>query len=130
VNYFNNLFKLSTDARLLQGSSGYSKPVFARVESEFPLGFFGGLIVTIGFCLLSWAAYVKHQQALAVTDCIDTEMLSPELNTQSKSVPESASQSIMNRLEGQPPVLPEDRLERASDICEMKCIRGSLSGCQ
>jgi hypothetical protein len=136
VKYFNDLLRLQTETKLWQGGNGYSKSAFINIESGFPYGFFGGLIATISFCLLSWTTYAKHQQTLAITDCIETEMISTESTESTESTapsdipPQSVYQSVMNRVEGETQVIPEERLERANDICEMKCIRGSLSGCQ
>lgn len=130
MKYFNSPLRLSTDTRMSQGNSGYSKSAFANVEHEFPSGLFGGLIATIGLCLLGWAGYVKHQQALAVTNCIEAEMLSIESTAPSSTDSATDPRDIMNRVQEQTQVIPEERLERANNICEMKCIRGSLSGCQ
>lgn len=114
--------KYYADTKSWSGGHGYSMSAFIRDNGDFPYGFFGGLVGMIGLCLLSWTMYAKHQQALAVTDCIEAELYN--------KTAEASTQETVQSTERPAKIMPEDRLNRASTICEMKCIRGSLSGCQ
>jgi hypothetical protein len=111
-----------TDTKSWQGGNVGSLSTFIKDDGHFPYGFFCGLVGMIGLCLLSWTMYAKHQQALAVTDCIETEV-QPEIS-------EASSQEAFDGVEVQTQVTPEEQLDRASNICELKCIRGDLSGCR
>ncbi|TAF55485.1 MAG: hypothetical protein EAZ61_04325 [Oscillatoriales cyanobacterium] len=105
---------------------------FIRDNGDFPYGFFYGLFGMIGLCLLTWTMYAKHQQALAVTNCIESEIHSQTSGvSDSKTVQstQSRAQSAQST-ERSAEITPEDQFNRASSICEMKCIRGNLSGCQ
>jgi len=102
VKYTYRLFNWTTNARVGHGANwSYSgASAFAMREDEFPYSFFIGMLATIGLCLGIWATHAKHQQELAIEDCVETELASAGAD-----------------------------LERATSICEMKCVRGQLSAC-
>lgn len=118
LNYSSRLY---TETKIRQGGYGYSPPAVVQNGGDFPYGFFCGLVGFIGLCLLSWTMYAKHQQEVAVADCIETE-------THAKTL-EGSEQDEPNGVEAYNPIA-EDQLNRASAVCEMKCLRGNLSGCQ
>ncbi len=93
---------------------------FGKSGGDFPYGFFCGLVGMIGLGLLSWTMYAKHQQDLAVTDCIETETHLNTSNASSQDAPDGVEAYHM---------ISEEQLNRASTVCEMKCLRGNLSGC-
>jgi hypothetical protein len=117
LNYSSRLY---TDTKIRQGGTGYSLPAIVHSGSDFPYGFFCGLMGVIGLGLLSWTMYAKHQQEVAVADCIKTETRA--------QTSEASSQDERKSVEAYD-LVADDQLNRASTVCEMKCLRGHLSGC-
>lgn len=73
----------------------------------FPYWLFVVLFFIIGGSLWAWVSHVERQRQQAVNHCLETEV--------------SAQPELQNN---------PQQIQQITNTCDLRCIRGELSGCQ